>query len=90
MAYSWEKIKGLKNVKAYQYHLWADAYEEGGLKLGLRKYYNAQGDPHGKKPIWHLYKAYDTDEWGKTIEQYKKVIDIKEWEEVRYKGEIEK
>lgn len=88
MAYTWEKIAGMKNVTAYQYHLWADAYEEGGLKLGLRKYYDADGDPLGKKPIWYLYQAYETPEWEKVRDHYKKTLGITDWSEIRYKGII--
>lgn len=87
MAYTWEKLKRMKNVTAYQYHLWADAYEEGGLKLGLRKYYNAEGDPHGKKPIWYLYRSLDTPEYGKVREAYKRVIGIDYWDEVYFGAE---
>ncbi len=60
MAYAWKKLQGLSAVTAFQYHLWADAREEGGLKLGLRKYGDDPDDPHGKKPIWHLFKALAT------------------------------
>jgi hypothetical protein len=70
LAYTWEKLEKLKNVTAYQYHLWADAYEEGGLKLGLRKYHDAAGDPHGKKPAWHLYRSLGTPEYKKSPEPH--------------------
>jgi hypothetical protein len=70
LAYTWEKLEKLKNVTAYQYHLWADAYEEGGLKLGLRKYHDAAGDPHGKKPAWYLYRSLGTPEYKKSPEPH--------------------
>ena len=82
MAYTWEKLKKMKNVTAYQYHLWADAHEEGGLKLGLRKYNDAEGDPHGKKPIWYLYRSLETLEYEKVREPYKQIIGINSWDEV--------
>lgn len=30
------------------------------LRIGLRKYPDEPGDPSGKKPIWHLYRALGT------------------------------
>lgn len=88
MAYSWEKVKRMKNVTAYQYHLWADAHEEAGLKLGLRKYRDDKNDPLGKKPIWHLYKAFDTSDWKKESDRYKTVIGVNDWEDIVYKETI--
>ncbi len=79
MAYTWKKLKSLNNVTAFQYHLWADAHEEGGLKLGLRKYHDAPDDPHGKKPIWHLYKALDTPDEEKACDFAKPIIGIDDW-----------
>ncbi|MDR2704602.1 MAG: DUF5722 domain-containing protein [Planctomycetaceae bacterium] len=88
MVYTWKKIEKMKNVTAFQYHLWADVYEEGGLKLGLRKYHDTPGDPHGKKPIWYLFQAYGTSQWEEVSNPYKTVLGINDWEEVIYKGTI--
>lgn len=88
MAYSWEKIKHMKNVTAYQYHLWADAHEEAGLKLGLRKYRDDKNDPLGKKPIWFLYQSYETPTWSQTRDKYKTIIGINNWDDVYFKGNI--
>lgn len=89
MAYTWEKLRRMKNVTAYQYHLWADAYEEGGLRLGLRKYYDAEDDPYGKKPIWYLYRALETPEYEKVRDSYKPIIGINSWDEVCFGVEIQ-
>ncbi|WP_080903006.1 DUF5722 domain-containing protein [Parabacteroides sp. Marseille-P3160] len=78
----------MKNVTAFQYHLWADAYEEEGLRLGLRKYYDTQGDPLGKKPIWEVYRAFETSDWDNVKEKYKSTLGISNWDEVYYKGTI--
>lgn len=89
MVYTWEKIRKMKNVKCYYYHLWADDYGEGGLRLGLRKFWDWKGDPLGKKPIWDVVRAFETPEWKKVSEPYKKVLGVKDWDEIRYKGKIE-
>ncbi|MDR1666868.1 MAG: DUF5722 domain-containing protein [Bacteroidales bacterium] len=88
MAYVWAKVERLRNVTAFQYHLWADAHEEGGLKLGLRKYGNDAGDPHGKKPIWYLYQACGTSEWETVAAPYKSVVGVANWSEAYYSGII--
>ncbi len=88
MVYIWEKVIRMKNVTAFQYHLWADAYEEEGLRLGLRKYYDTQGDPLGKKPIWEVYRAFETSDWDNVKEKYKSTLGISNWDEVYYKGTI--
>ncbi|MDR1864074.1 MAG: DUF5722 domain-containing protein [Bacteroidales bacterium] len=88
MAYVWAKVERLRNVTAFQYHLWADAYEEAGLKLGLRKYNNAAGDPYGKKPIWYLYQACGTSAWETVAASYKAVIGVGNWSEAYYGGTI--
>jgi hypothetical protein len=86
MVYVWKKIERLQTITAFQYHLWADAYEEGGLKLGLRKYYNAPGDPYGKKPIWNVYQAIETPEWENVSNSYKSTLGITNWDEIYYSG----
>lgn len=88
LAYALSKIEKMRTVTAFQYHLWADAYEEGGLKLGLRKYFDVAGDPYGKKPIWFLYKAYQTPDWSKARDVYKTILNLENWENVYYHGEI--
>ncbi|MDR1156362.1 MAG: DUF5722 domain-containing protein [Bacteroidales bacterium] len=88
MAYVWAKVERLRNVTAFQYHLWADAHEEGGLKLGLRKYGNDAGDPYGKKPVWYLYQACGTSEWETVSAPYKPVVGIAGWNESYYSGTI--
>lgn len=90
VAYSLAKINKLRNVTMYNYHLWADAYEEGSLRLGLRKYYNAVGDPYGKKPSWEVFRAFETEDWETVAAPYLSVIGINSWDDVMYKGEITK
>ncbi len=88
MVYTWEKIRHLKNIKCYYYHLWADDHGEGGLRLGLRKFHDDKDDPLGKKPIWDVVRAYETSEWEAVREQYREILGIRKWNEILYKGEI--
>jgi len=88
MAYAWQKIQPLSTITAFQYHLWADDRGEGGLRLGLRKFGDDPQDPHGIKPIWHLYKALGTERFGEQAAFAKEVLNIKEWGEVYYRRDI--
>jgi hypothetical protein len=88
MALAWKKINALSSVESWQYHNWIDNRNEGGLRIGLRKFPDEPGDPMGKKPIWHLYKALGTPEENEVAAPYLKTIGITTWDEVLYKGEI--
>ncbi|MCB1132256.1 MAG: hypothetical protein KDN05_14090 [Verrucomicrobiae bacterium] len=90
MAYAWEKIATLDTVTAFQYHLWADDRGEGGLRLGLRKFGDDQQDPHGIKPIWHLYRALGTEGFAAAAQPYLEVVGVGGWDEVRFRGEVKK
>ncbi|HET6250003.1 MAG TPA: DUF5722 domain-containing protein [Tepidisphaeraceae bacterium] len=89
LAYAWKKIEPLKTITAFQYHNWCDAREEGGLRLGIRKFGNESGDPLGKKPAWDVFKAMGTEDWKKASAFAKLIVGIKDWNEVHYSGKIE-
>ncbi len=89
MAYTWEKISRIKNIKCYYYHLWSDDHGEGGLRLGLRKFWDYADDPLGRKPVWDVVRAFETPDWKFVREQYKPVIGIDDWKDVLYKGKIQ-
>lgn len=86
MVYVWKKIAPLETITAFQYHLWADDHGEGGLRLGLRKFGDDKDDPHGVKPIWHLYQALGTEKEDGASAFAKEVIGIRDWSEVPYRG----
>jgi hypothetical protein len=88
MAYAMKKIKYLKGIDGFQYHNWQDNRKEGGLRIGLRKFPDDAEDPGGIKPVWHVYRAYGTDEENEVYDPYLPLIGIKNWEEARYKGAI--
>lgn len=88
MALAWKKMAALSSIQVWDYHNWVDNRHEGGLKIGLRKFPDEAGDPLGKKPIWHLYKALGTAEEDKVAEPYLKTMGIKGWGEILHPGEI--
>lgn len=88
MAYAWNKYKTLPAIEAFQYHNWVDNRDEGGLRIGLRKFPDEPGDPLGKKPIWTVYEALGTPREAEATAFAKDVIGIKDWSEVRHVGEI--
>lgn len=88
MAMAWKKMEKLSSIESWQYHNWIDNRHEGGLKIGLRKFPDEPGDPLGKKPIWHLYKAFGTAEEDAAAKPYLKVIGIRDWSEVIHIGPI--
>ena len=89
LAYAWKKIESLKNVTAFQYHLWSDDRGEGGLCLGLRKFADDRKDPHGKKPSWTLYQAIGTDAWDRASAFAKPIIGIQDWTEILHRDAID-
>ncbi len=80
MALAWKKIQPLKSIESWQYHNWIDNRHEGGLRIGLRKFPDEPGDPHGKKPIWHLYQALATENEDAACAPYLPVIGISSWD----------
>lgn len=88
MAYAWAKIKDLPTIEAFDYHNWVDNRGEGGLRIGLRRFPDDAEQPLGKKPIWSVYQAAGTAREADVFEPYKAVIGVKDWAEVRYRGEI--
>lgn len=88
MALAWKKVQALTSIESWQYHNWIDNRHEGGLKIGLRKFPDEPGDPHGKKPIWHLYQALGTPREDEACAPYLPVIGVPSWDEVIHRDEI--
>lgn len=87
-AFTWKKMKVLDGIDGFQWHNWFDNRNEGGLRIGLRRFPDDETDPGGTKPVWDVYKAADTESENKVFDQYKEMIGIEDWSEVQYKGEI--
>lgn len=88
MALAWKKMAELSSIESWQYHNWIDNRHEGGLRIGLRKFPDEPGDPYGKKPIWHLYKALGTPQEDAACAPYLKTIGIKSWDEVIHRAPV--
>lgn len=88
MAYLWKKLEALDSVSMFHFHNWVDNRHEGGLRIGLRRFPDDEEDPHGKKPVWYVFQALETERQAEAIEFAKEVIGIKDWDEVVYTGEI--
>jgi hypothetical protein len=82
MAMAWKKIQVLSSVESWQYHNWIDNRREGGLRIGLRKFPDEQGDPLGKKPIWFLYQSLGTPGEDAACKPYLQTIGIRSWNEI--------
>jgi len=82
MAWAWKKIQGLSSIEAWQYHNWIDNRNEGGLRIGLRRFPDDAEEPLGKKPIWHLYQALGTPAEDAACAPYLKTIGLPSWESV--------
>ncbi len=83
-----QKIKSLDSIESFHYHNWVDNRGEGGLRIGLRKFSDEAGDPSGKKPIWDIYRAAGTADEEKAMESAREVVGVKDWGDVRFKGEV--
>lgn len=72
LLYTWDQLRTVECVLAYDYHRWVDSAQEGGLLLGLRKL-PADGQPFGgKKLAWEVYRAIGADEeaeWRERLEE---------------------
>lgn len=88
MAYAMKKIKYLDGIDGFQYHNWQDHRKEGGLRIGLRRFPDDEEKPGAIKPVWYVYQAFGTDKEDEVYDQYKELIGIEDWDDIRYKGEI--
>lgn len=88
MALAWKKIAALSSVGSWQYHNWIDNRAEGGLKIGLRKFPDEPGDPLGKKPIWHLYRALGTPREDTVAAPYLQTIGLASWDQAIHREPI--
>lgn len=84
MAYAMKKLKFLDGIDGFQYHNWQDNRKEGGLRIGLRRFPDDKEDPSGIKPVWKVYQAFGTDKEDEVYDQYKEMIGIKSWDEIRH------
>lgn len=75
LAYILRKVQRLEAIDCYIAHSWIDSHFEGGIKTGLRKYYDDPYDPYGKKPSWFVMKAVGTSAEKKVFEDADRIIE---------------
>ncbi len=61
LLYTWDRMRSIQGVLAYDYHRWVDAAEEGGLLLGLRTVPTAERRAGEKKLGWEVFRSIDTE-----------------------------
>lgn len=88
MAYTWQKLSGLSTIGVFHYHNWVDNRGEGGLRIGLRRFPDDKEEPLGKKPIWFVYQALETDKEETAIAFAKPIIGIQDWDEVKHRAPV--
>ncbi len=88
MALAYKKMEELSSIETWHYHNWIDNRKEGGLRIGLRKFPDQEGDPLGKKPIWFLYQALGTEREDEVAKPYLKTIGIRSWSNIINKSTI--
>ncbi|WP_404310120.1 DUF5722 domain-containing protein [Neorhodopirellula lusitana] len=78
MAIAWAKIQPLSSIEMWHYHNWIDNRNEGGLRIGLRKFFDDVQAPYAKKPIWHLYQTLGTPGEQAAVTSYLQTIDSRQ------------
>lgn len=81
-AWAWKKVAALEGIDGIQWHNWRDNRDEGGLRIGLRRFPNDTEDPNGCKPSWFVWQAAGTAEEDSVFAPYLSVIGINSWSEI--------
>jgi hypothetical protein len=79
LAYVWRKIAPLSTILGFDYHNWRDNREEGGLRIGLRRFPDDPEDPSGAKPAWFVYRALGTPDEDRATAFALPLIGAKSW-----------
>lgn len=81
-AWAWKKTKALPGIDAFMWHNWMDNRVEDGLRIGLHFYPDDETNPGGKKPVWYVWQAADSDQESEVLDPYLEVLGVKEWKEI--------
>lgn len=88
MAFVWHKLSRLDTIELFHYHNWVDNRHEGGLRIGLRRFPDDEQEPHGKKPIWFVYQALETEREAEATAFALEVIGIPDWSAVERPAQV--
>ncbi|MCQ2288218.1 MAG: DUF5722 domain-containing protein [Muribaculaceae bacterium] len=81
-AWAWKKTKALPGIDAFMWHNWMDNRVEDGLRIGLHFYPDDETNPGGKKPVWYVWQAADSDQESEVLDPYLETLGVKEWKEI--------
>lgn len=79
----WKKVSRLEGIDAVQWHNWRDNKEEGGLRIGLRRFPESP-DNSAVKPVWTVYKAAGTADEDAVFAPYLQTVGIASWEDIHH------
>jgi len=82
LTYAWKKIEKMNEIDAIQWYKWMGNRNEGGLRIGLRRFTDDSEDPGDKKSVWYVYHATGTDQEDAVFDEYKSIIGISDWNEI--------
>ena len=80
--WAWKKVARLTGIDGIQWHNWQDNRAEFGLRIGLRRYTDDETDPNGRKPVWFVWQAAETDQEDAVFQPYLKIIGRKSWDDI--------
>lgn len=88
MAFVWHKLARLDTIEMFHYHNWIDNRHEGGLRIGLRRFPDDEQEPLGKKPIWFVFQALESDRESEATAFALDVIGISDWTSVELPARV--
>ena len=80
--WAWKKVKRLTGIDGMQWHNWFDNRQEFGLRIGLRRFGDDESEPHGRKPVWFVWQAADTDQEDAVFAPYLRTIGVASWNRI--------
>ncbi len=80
--YAYRKVARLDGVDAFILHRHVDHPHEGGLRLGLRRFVQAESNPHPKKVIYDCFRLADDSDWEAAFRFALPIIGIQNWADI--------
>ena len=83
--WAWKKVQKLSGIDGIQWHAWFDNKTElelYGIRIGLRRIKNDAEEPYGRKPVWYVWQAADTDREDEVFQPYLRIIGVSSWDKI--------